>query len=194
MKLWRIMTILAVSLHLLLAGCVPSAPIPTPTPTSTTTPSPTYTPTPTSTSTATPAPQARISEPIDNQRIPPNVKVIVEYKDIPHDRYLWVAVRIPDVRPPGPPLTRWIYPQLQDGKVPPHLEGAGTFVIDAAFGGGSKDSGVPFNVLVLLVDANAQESFTEYAGHCGPFPATCLGMKLPDTGVEILDFSTVIRQ
>ncbi len=139
--------------------------------------------------TPTPAPQARISEPTDGQRVPSNAKVVVEFKNIPPDRYLWVAVRIPKVQP-----TWWIYPQLHDRQVPPHWVGTGMLTTVAAFGGGSEDSGAPFNLTILLVDEKAHRSFTAYADNCGRVATSCIGIAPPDAEMQILDFSTVIRE
>jgi hypothetical protein len=197
MKLWRTIIILVFSLNLLVAACIPSTPVPTPTPTlaPTMTPTPTHTPTPTSTlaptmtSTPTPAPRAHISAPTDGQGVPPNAEVVVEYSNIPQDHYLWVVVRIPSIHP----KTWWIYPQLYENKVPSHWVGSGMLTTNAALGG-PRDTGAPFNVVVLLVGQEANRSFVEYANHCGPVPTTCTGMPLPETEIEILDFTTVIRK
>lgn len=133
-----------------------------------------------------PHPRARISEPIDGQSVPVHARVIIEYENIPPDRHLWVVVHIPKLRLP------WlIYPQLQGRKKP--LVGDGMIDITATLGGGS-DSGDPFNIVALLVNEEANRFFTAYANDCARDPGLCNGMFLPDRGVVILDFNTVIRE
>ena len=205
MNLKQTMIILVFSLPLLLAACIPAAPTPTatntPTLTHTTTPTPTNTPTPTPTATHTPMPtptatdtptplpfQAKISSPSDGERVSTNPEVVAEYKNIPTDRYLWVAVRIPKVRPTG-----LIYPQLKDMQLPPHLVGTGIYHTYAALGG-KEDVGDPFNIIVLLADQAANDQITAYAKACSFLVNACTGMPLPETGVEILDFITVVRK
>jgi hypothetical protein len=92
------------------------------------------------------------------------------------------------VRPAG-----LIYPQLKDGKLPPHLVGTGIYKTYAALGA-KEDIGAPFNIVILLADQEANALIMAYAKACGFNPDSCKGMPLPETGVEILDFITVIRQ
>jgi hypothetical protein len=133
-----------------------------------------------------PHPRARISEPIDGQGVPVHARVIIEYENIPPDRHLWVVVRVPKVGLP------WlIYPQLQGREEP--LVGDGMIETTAALGG-DDDSGDPFNIVALLVNEEANRFFTAYANDCGRDPGLCNGMLLPDRGVEILDFNTMIRE
>lgn len=141
-----------------------------------------------STSTPLPVPHAKISEPLDGQRVSTNAEVVTEYWNIPGNRYLWVAVRIPAVRPVG-----LIYPQLKEMKLPPQLVGTGIYKTYAALGS-EKDVEAPFNVIVLLADQTAHDLITAYAKTCSFNPGSCAGMPLPETGIEILDFVTVIRQ
>jgi hypothetical protein len=133
-----------------------------------------------------PAPHARIIEPPDGATLPSPTSVIVEYHDIPQDRYLWVVLRIPSVKP------AWlVYPLLQEG-IPEQAVGDGALVTSAWIGG-EQDSGKPFNIVVLLLDEEANRSFIEYAEKCIA-EGDCGGILLPDTGVHILDFNTVIRE
>ena len=133
-----------------------------------------------------PHPSARISEPTNGQLVPIYGKATFEYNNIPPDRHLWLVVRIPGVG-----SVPWlIYPQLQGMEA--IAVGNGVFRTTAAFGG-DKDSGRPFNVVVLLVDENANLRFVDYANKCKLDSNLCNGMILPDKGVEILDFDTVIR-
>jgi len=133
-----------------------------------------------------PHPQAHISEPIYGQGVLVNARVSIEYENIPPDRHLWVVVRIPKVG-----LPRLIYPQLQDGGGP--LVGDGTLDTIVTLGGDA-DHGAPFNIVVLLVDEDANHFFTAYEKDCRSDEALCNGMSLPDRGVAILDFNTVIRE
>jgi len=136
---------------------------------------------------ARPHPSASISGPTNGQFVPVYAEVTFEYNNIPRDRHLWLVVRIPGIG-----AVPWlIYPQVKN------LEGLGTgngiFKTTAAFGGGN-DSGRPFNLVVLLVDENANPRFVDYADKCKLDENLCNGMILPDKGVEILDFDTVIRE
>jgi hypothetical protein len=166
---------------------------PTTTPTATGTPTSTVTPTatgtPTSTVTPTPVPQARIVEP-DYLKGPVPVRstVVVDYRDIPADRYLWVVVRVPKVAP------AWrVFPQLLDGRLPTPVVGGGTLRLSVQFGNPEMDTGEPFNVVVLLLDAAVHRVFTEYAEGCIG-GQNCPGIELPAAGAEMLDFNTVVRQ
>lgn len=132
--------------------------------------------------------RAKISGPGDGDHVSTYPEVVTEYENIPTDRYLWVAVRIPKVRPTG-----LIYPQLKDGQLPPHLVGAGIYHTFAALGG-EKDIGDPFNIVVLLADQAAHDQFIAYGKACSFNANACTGMQLPETGIEVLDFITVIRK
>jgi len=133
-----------------------------------------------------PAPHAHIVEPPDGATLPSPTSVIVEYHDIPQDRYLWVVLRIPSVKP------AWlVYPLLEEG-IPEQAVGDGALATSVWLGG-EQDSGKPFNVVVLLLDEEANRSFVEYANKCIA-AGDCGGILLPDTGVRILDFNTVIRE
>ena len=136
---------------------------------------------------AKPHPAARIIEPTDGQYVPIYAKVTMEYKNIPSDRHVWLAVRIPGIG-----LAPWlIYPQLRGMQA--IQKSYGVYEITAAFGG-DNDSERPFNIVVLLVDEDAEIRFVEYANKCNLDSNLCNGMILPDKGVEILDFETVIRK
>jgi hypothetical protein len=136
-----------------------------------------------------PTPRARIVKPEDYDRhntVPVESKVVVEYNDIPSDRYIWVVVRIPTVRP------MWLaYPQLMDG-IPTPVTGSGRFETSVNLGGGA-DSGIPFNIVVLLLDGEANQAFKTYSKNCLD-TGGCSGIALPYPGVEVLDFVTVIRE
>jgi hypothetical protein len=133
-----------------------------------------------------PVPHARIVEPSDGVISPPQSSVIVEYHDIPQDLYLWVVLRVPSVKPV------WlVYPLLAEG-VPEQAVGDGILATKAWIGG-EQDSGKPFNIVVLLLDEEANGSFVEYAEKCIA-EGDCGGILLPDTNVRILDFNTVIRE
>ena len=135
---------------------------------------------------AAPTPRARIVEPLDGSTSSPEATVVIEYHDIPQDRYLWVVVRVPSVKPV------WtVYPQLQEG-IPEQATGSGALVTTVWLGG-EQDAGQPFNVAALLLDENAHRSFVEYADKCIA-EGDCGGIQLPETGVQILDFNTVIRE
>jgi hypothetical protein len=135
---------------------------------------------------AAPVPHARIVEPPDGATLPSPTSVIIEYHDIPQDQYLWVVLRIPSVKPV------WlVYPLLEEG-VPEQAVGDGALATSAWIGG-EQDSGKPFNIVVLLLDEEANGSFVEYANACIA-RGDCGGIPLPDTGVRILDFSTVTRE
>lgn len=135
---------------------------------------------------AAPVPHARIVGPPDGATLPSPTSVIIEYHDIPQDRYLWVVLRIPSVRPV------WlVYPLLEEG-VPEQVVGDGA-IVTSVWLGGDQDSGKPFNIVVLLLDEAANDSFVEYANECIA-GGDCGGIPLPDTGVRILDFNTVIRE
>ena len=161
---------------------------------------PTPTPSPTSIATSTsilmttltpmPCPHARIVEPeyCDGQTVPTDVEVVAECRNIPQDRYVWVVVRVPKVKP-----TWLVYPQLHRGDKPTQVIGDGTFETTVKLGG-DEDSGNPFNIVILLLNREANRSFTEYAEKCIAEERLCLGIPLPETGVEILDFVTVIRE
>jgi hypothetical protein len=134
-----------------------------------------------------PQPSARIIEPTDGQYVPIYAKVTFEYNNIPRDRHVWLAVRIPGIG-----LVTWlIYPQLQG--MAAIQKSNGVSEITAAFGG-DNDSERPFNIVVLLVDEDANLRFDDYANKCKLDSNLCNGMILPDKGVEILDFDTVIRK
>ena len=153
---------------------------------------PTPTPSPTSTATLTPTlyPHARIVEPeyCDGQTVPTDVSVVAECHNIPQDRYVWVVVRVPKVKP-----TWLVYPQLQRGGKPTQVIGDGTFETTVKLGG-DEDSGNPFNIVILLLNGEANRSFIEHAENCIAEETLCVGIPLPETGVEILDFVTVIRE
>jgi len=135
-----------------------------------------------------PHPSARITEPTNGQLVPIYAKVAFEYNNIPPDRHLWPAVRIPGVG-----SVRWlIYPQLRG--IEAIGTGKGFYETMAAFGGENDSSGRPFNVVILLADEDANSRFVEYAKECNLDSNLCNGMVLPDKGVEILDFDTVIRK
>ena len=135
---------------------------------------------------AAPMPRARIVEPSDGAILPPQAGVIIEYRDIPQNRYLWVVVRVPIVKPV------WVvYPQLRQG-APEQATGDGAFAITVGLGG-EQDAGQPFNIVVLLLGEDADRAFTEYVDGCTA-EGDCGGIQLPDTGVQILDFNTVIRE
>lgn len=136
-----------------------------------------------------PTPRARIVKPEDYDRhttVPVETKVVVEYNDIPSDRYIWVVVRIPTVRP-----MRLAYPQLLNG-IPTPVTGSGSFETSVSLGGGA-DSGIPFNIVVLLLDGEANQAFKTYSKNCLD-TGTCGGIALPYPGAEVLDFVTVIRE
>jgi hypothetical protein len=135
---------------------------------------------------AAPVPFARIVEPPDGATLPSPTSVIVEYHDIPQDQYLWVVLRIPSVKP------AWlVYPLLEEG-IPEQALGNGALATSVWIGG-DQDSGKPFNFVVLLLDEEANGSFVEYANACIA-GGDCGGILLPDAGVRILDFNTVIRE
>jgi hypothetical protein len=137
---------------------------------------------------AVPGPLARILQPqfSAQPRTPSQVNVIVEYNNIPQDRYMWVVVRVPVVKP------NWlVYPQMLDG-VPPRVTGNGIFETRVGLGV-QEDAGQPFNIVVLLLDEEAHSSFIAFADKC-LVSGNCGGILLPDTGVQILDFTTVIRE
>jgi hypothetical protein len=86
---------------------------------------------------------------------------MAEYKNIPEGSFLWVAVRIPKVRPAW-----YVYPQLLDG-IPEPVNGSGTLVTNVQFGlEDPQDSGEPFNIVILLLDEAAQAVFSTYAQSC----------------------------
>lgn len=169
-----------------------ASPFPTSTPPPHFTSTPTASASPTSTTAPTPAPNARIIKPLHvfGQTVPTDVETMIEYNNIPQDRYLWIVVRAPSVRP--------IYPQLQDG-IPPLLKDSGTYETTVQIGSPG-DSGEPFNVVALLLDEQGHNSFIDYANKCIRDVNECVGIDLRDeialrdTGVVILDFTTVIRE
>jgi len=133
-----------------------------------------------------PQPSASITKPTDGQSVPIYAEVTVEYNNIPSDRHLWLVVRIPGIGP------GWlIYPQLRGADS--FGTGKGVSSVTAAFGG-NNDSGHPFNIVILLVDENANRQFVDYVNKCKLDSNLCTGMILPDKGVEILDFDTVSRE
>ncbi|MFN8493182.1 MAG: hypothetical protein U0350_36600 [Caldilineaceae bacterium] len=137
---------------------------------------------------ARPAPYARLIAPqfAAKQRVPMQATAVVEYRDIPPARYLWIVVRIPKVIP------NWlVYPQVADG-MPREVIGSGTFSTTVGLGTDA-DSGQLFNLVVLLLNAEANRSFVEYAALCQA-KQSCGGIALPDSGVTILDFNTLIRE
>lgn len=137
---------------------------------------------------AIPAPYARLLSPqyVAEQRVPTWVNAVVEYRNIPPTHYLWIVVRIPKVVP------NWlVYPQIVNG-VPRQVTGTGTFSTTVGFGTDA-DSGQLFNLVVLLLDAEANRSFVEYAALCQS-KHMCGGIPLPDSGVTILDFNTLVRK
>jgi hypothetical protein len=160
------------------------------------TPYATYTPYPKPTQIAmapVEAPAARITSPVyPDGPIPLQTKVRVQYDNIPVGKFLWVVVRVPKVQP------LWhLYPQLLDG-MPAAVEGSGMLERMVQLGKeGPEDSGEPFDIVVLLLDEAAQEVFYTYAQSCidNPMdPTRCSGLSLPDSGVQILDFATVVRE
>jgi hypothetical protein len=156
----------------------------------TATPTPTPSPTSIATSTSMPCPYARIVEPeyCDGQTVPTDVSVVAECRNIPQDRYIWVVVRVPKVKP-----TWLVYPQLHRGDKPTQVIGDGTYETTVKLGG-DEDSGNLFNIVILLLNGEANRSFTDYAENCIAEETLCVGIPLPETGVEILDFVTVIRE
>jgi hypothetical protein len=178
-------------------------------PASTHTPYPTFTPNPTSTLyptytsqaalptyTQVPAaalPSAQIVKPqFSDGPSPVQTDVSVAYQNIPIGKYLWVAVRVPKVEP------NWlVYPQLLGGIPEPVIEN-GTLTTKIQLGKeGNTDAGQPFNILVLLLDESAHQAFLRYSSECISDPAnplSCGGLNLPESGVQILDFNTVIRR
>lgn len=175
------------------APAIDREPLPTYTPYPTHTPEPrlpTYTPYSIATAAA---PSARITSPeYTDGPVPVKTNVVTEYKHIPEGSFLWVAVRIPKVRP-----VWYVYPQLLDG-IPEPVNGSGTLATNVQLGiEGAQDSGEPFNIVILLLDEAAQGIFSSYAQGCieNPTdPARCSGLSLPDAGVQILDFATVVRE
>ncbi len=155
-------------------------------------------PTPTAAPTAeTPAapvsgsapPSARILSPLyGDGPVPVQVKAFVAYDHIPAGQYLWVVVRVPKVQPPG-----LVYPQLLNG-IPKPVTGKGTAEIVVQLGNADSDVADPFNLVVLLLDEAANGSFNDYSRECINDKTKCDGIELPNTGVEILDFNTVIRK
>lgn len=135
-----------------------------------------------------PAPNARIMEPQHESggRVPTDVRTEVYYNNIPQGRYFWVVVRVPKLRPV------WlVYPQLRNG-IPTGITGDGTYITTVSIGSDA-DFDEPFNVVVLLLDEEANSSFTTYSKNCID-TGICPGTLLPATGVDILDFTTVIRE
>ncbi len=138
-------------------------------------------------------PTAHIVEPTFSDGAQPvDITIIVEYDHIPSNKYLWVVVRIPKVEP----APRWVYPQVLKGLPNPNVKvnEKDTFSIPAKLGDSQKDVGEPFNIVVLLLDEEANRSFVEYSNQCISNNNLCLGRSIPETGAEILDFVTVIRK
>ncbi len=173
-------------------------PYPTNTPNSTSTPYPTFTPQaalPTYTPVPSGAlPSAQIVKPqFSDGTIPVQTDVSVAYQNIPVGKYLWVVVRVPKVEP------NWlVYPQLLGGIPKPVNNKNGTLTTRVQLGKeGKPDAGLPFNIIVLLLDDTAQQTFLQYSEQCNSNPdnpLSCSGLALPETGVQILDFNTVIRK
>jgi len=133
-------------------------------------------------------PSARIIEPqyTDGKGLPPKVTAIVEYKNLPVNHYLWIVMRVPKVKPD------WIvYPQMQMGIPGSVIE---PYRLEIPVGlGNDTDSGQPFNIIVLLLNEEANQLFIEYATAC-EIEKKCGGLLLPPRGVNILDFNTVLRE
>jgi hypothetical protein len=133
-----------------------------------------------------PEPYARIVDPAAGAILPAEATAIVEYSNMPGDRYLWVVLRVPGVGP-----TWHVYPQVGDAIGDP-IVGHGVMAVPI-FLGGKLDSGRPFDIVVLLLEEETHGLFAEYAALCTS-EGECGGIQLPDTGARILDFATVIRE
>ena len=119
--------------------------------------------------------------------VPVQTSVVVKYEHIPKRRYLWVVVRVPEVKPD------WVvFPQLLSG-MPTPVEGTGTYETTIQLGDSQKDVGKPFNIVVLLLNDETNRSFVEYSKNCLNL-GVCGGIQLPDSGAQILDFNTVTRK
>ena len=132
---------------------------------------------------------ARISEPKDGQSVPINTTISSEYKNIPQDRHLWIAIRIPGVGAAG---TWLVYPETES-KDAPKLK-YGKFEAKEVQFGGDTDMNRPFNVVILLADEGTNIRLVDYKERCAKDSNLCNGMPLPEEGIEILDFNTVIRK
>lgn len=135
-----------------------------------------------------PHPYARISEPKDGQPVPIGTTASFEYKNIPQDRHLWLAVRIPGVGAEG---TWLVYPETES-KDASKLQN-GRFEANVKFGG-ETDVNRPFNVVILLADEGTNIQLVAYEERCAKDSNLCNGIPLPEEGIEILDFNTVIRK
>jgi hypothetical protein len=136
-----------------------------------------------------PTPRAQIVSPEDYNgkiAIPSDTKAVIDYKDIPGNRFVWVVVRVPSVRP-----MRLVYPQLING-IPTPVTGSGRFEISITLGTGT-DVNLPYNIEVLLLDEVANQVFKNYSQTCLD-TGTCNGLSFPSNGAEVLDFVTVIRK
>lgn len=136
-----------------------------------------------------PTPSARILAPEDFDgatHVAAHTTILVEYNDVPGDHFIWVVVRDPKVRP-----MRLVYPQLSNG-VPTPVQGTGRFEVTINLGG-PNDALSPFNIEVLLLDAQANQTFLDYSAGCAG-DGLCGGLKLQYPGAAILDFVTVVRE
>jgi hypothetical protein len=135
-------------------------------------------------------PKACITSPLyTDGPTPVQTSVTVVYDSIPEGEYLWVVVRIPKVKP------NWkVYPQLLNG-IPKPVTGKGEREVLVQLGSVDKDVGEPFNIVVLLLDEKANQTFVDYSEKCiDPNIRACDGIDLPASGAEILDFSTLTRK
>ncbi len=136
----------------------------------------------------TPVPQARVVGGIsDGQSVDMNSNVVIKYENIPKKRYLWVAVHIPSLGQP-----RLVFPQAPNGVMPVQVSESGTLPVNVILGN-KNDVGAPLNVMLLLLNDEANDIFKNNVQTCLQ-SNNCSGLVLPDAGVDILDFITVIRK
>lgn len=133
----------------------------------------------------TPKPQATINSPEDfdgKTKVPDTISVNSNFINIPKNRFPWVVVRVPIVRP-----MRKVYPQ-PSSKIPSAVPGNGNYTVPVTLGG-LADSGKPFNIEILLLNKKTNDAFNDYARN-----GNGSGINLPEKGAELLDYITVIRQ
>jgi len=128
-------------------------------------------------------PTAQIIEPKNGEAIEMYTPFLMDYNNLPTNSYVWVVIQVPKYGT----AYLWDNDELKSR----HNE-AGA-VNSPLLVGNSTSVGDVFNIIVLLVDEKVNFSFQEYQNQCRNI-GQCNGILLPETGIQLLDFSTVTRK
>jgi len=128
-------------------------------------------------------PNAHIIEPKDGTVVDLHTPLLMDYSNIPSTGYVWVVERVPKYNQ----VYLWNNDELQ---ISHKTNGVLSWNIQI---GADTSVGDVFNIIILLVDEKVNFSFQENVKQCKS-TGQCNGIILPDEGVQILAFSTVIRK